>query len=249
MNELKTWTFSGSEVRTVEVNGEPWWVLKDVCTVLEIKNHKEVPDRLEPDEVGRFDVPHPQNPAKPLEMVFINESGLYSVILRSDKPQARPFRRWVTGEVLPCIRKTGGYSVRKPVSDVQLRKLEVQERNAKTRAAQLLLKMTNVETLSQEYKNILVAKAAEVLTGVPVLPPQESAQKMYSAKEIGEMFGVSAQRIGKLSNAYGLKNDEYGQWYRDKSPYSSKEVDSFRYNDAAVERFREILEGETDNEE
>jgi len=249
VNELKTWTFSGSEVRTVEVNGEPWWVLKDVCTVLEIKNHKEVPDRLEPDEVGRFDVPHPQNPAKPLEMVFINESGLYSVILRSDKPQARPFRRWVTGEVLPCIRKTGGYSVRKPVSDVQLRKLEVQERNAKTRAAQLLLKMTNVETLSQEYKNILVAKAAEVLTGVPVLPPQESAQKMYSAKEIGEMFGVSAQRIGKLSNAYGLKNDEYGQWYRDKSPYSSKEVDSFRYNDAAVERFREILEGETDNEE
>ena len=46
MNELRTWTFSGSEVRTVEVNGEPWWVLKDVCTVLEIKNHKEVPDRL-----------------------------------------------------------------------------------------------------------------------------------------------------------------------------------------------------------
>lgn len=111
MNELKTWTFSGSEVRTVEVNGEPWWVLKDVCTVLEIKNHKEVPDRLEPDEVGRFDVPHPQNPAKPLEMVFINESGLYSVILRSDKPQAKPFRKWVTGEVLPAIRKTGSYSV------------------------------------------------------------------------------------------------------------------------------------------
>ena len=112
MNELKTWTFGGSEVRTVEVNGEPWWVLKDICAVLEIKNHKEVPDRLEPDEVGRFELPHPQNPAKPLEMVCINESGLYSVILRSDKPQAKPFRRWVTGEVLPAIRKTGEYSIR-----------------------------------------------------------------------------------------------------------------------------------------
>jgi len=246
VNELKTWTFSGLEVRTVEVNGEPWWVLKDVCTVLELTTPARVAERLEEDEKGMSLI---HTPGGDQNMNIINESGLYSVILRSDKPQAKPFRRWVTGEVLPCIRKTGGYSVRKPVSDVQLRKLEVQERNAKTRAAQLLLKMTNVETLSQEYKNILVAKAAEVLTGVPVLPPQESAQKMYSAKEIGEMFGVSAQRIGKLSNAYGLKNDEYGQWYRDKSPYSSKEVDSFRYNDAAVERFREILEGETDNEE
>lgn len=112
MIELQTWTFSGSEVRTATVNGEPWWVLKDVCKVLEIKNHKEVPDRLEPDEVGRFDLPHPQNPDKTLEMVFINESGLYSVILRSDKPQAKPLRKWVTGEVLPSIRKTGAYAIR-----------------------------------------------------------------------------------------------------------------------------------------
>lgn len=115
--ELKTWTFDGFEVRTIDVNGEPWWVLKDVCTILEIKNHKEVPDRLEPDEVGRFDVPHPQNPAKPLEMVFINESGLYSVILRSDKPKARQFRKWVTSEVLPSIRKNGFYGTDKFLAD------------------------------------------------------------------------------------------------------------------------------------
>lgn len=64
---------------------------------------------------------------------------------------------------------------------------------------------------------------------------------MYSATEIGEMFNVSAQKVGRIANAYELKTDEYGEFYRDKSPYSSKEVDAFRYNDKAVERFRKLL--------
>lgn len=109
MNNLTTWNYNNSEVRTVTINNEPWWVLKDVCNILEIKNHKEIPNRLEADEVGRFDLPHPQNNEKALEMVCINESGLYSVILRSDKPQAKPFRKWVTSEVLPSIRRHGAY--------------------------------------------------------------------------------------------------------------------------------------------
>lgn len=109
MNELKVWNYSGQEVRTVEQNGEPWWVLKDVCAILEIANHKDLPKRLEDDEVGRFELPHPQSSNKTLEMVCINESGLYHVILRSDKPQAKPFRKWVTSEVLPSIRKHGAY--------------------------------------------------------------------------------------------------------------------------------------------
>lgn len=94
MNELKTWTFSGSEVRTVEVNGEPWWVLKDVCTVLELSSPHKVAERLEDDEKGRSLIP---TLGGEQETTIINESGLYSVILRSDKPQAKPFRRWVTG--------------------------------------------------------------------------------------------------------------------------------------------------------
>ncbi len=121
MNNLTTWNYNNSEVRTVTINEEPWWVLKDVCDILEIKNHKEIPNRLEIDEVGRFDLPHPQNKDKMLEMVCINESGLYSVILRSDKPQAKPFRKWVTSEVLPSIRKHGAYmtaeTIEKTLSD------------------------------------------------------------------------------------------------------------------------------------
>lgn len=109
MTELKTWDFSGSEVRTVLVNGEPWWVLKDVCTVLELSSPHKVAERLEDDEKGRSLIP---TLGGEQESTIVNESGLYSVILRSDKPQAKPFRRWVTAEVLPSIRKTGSYALR-----------------------------------------------------------------------------------------------------------------------------------------
>lgn len=97
------------EVRVVIVNNEPWWVLKDICCALEIINHKDVIGRLEEDEVGRFNLPHPQNNKKELEMVCINEMGLYDVILRSDKPKCRDFKHWITHEVLPSLRKHGGY--------------------------------------------------------------------------------------------------------------------------------------------
>ncbi len=173
------------------------------------------------------------------DVTFITESGYLMLVKSFTDDLAWTVQRQLVNSYFRAVQ-TGS------VPDVQLRKLEVQEQNAKNRMAQLLLKMTNVETLSQTYKSILVAKAAEVLTGVPVLPLPESEQKMYSATEIGEMLGVSAQKIGKLSNTYGLKTDEYGKWYHDKSPYSSKEVDSFRYNDAAVARFREILSGDAD---
>ena len=109
MNELKIFNYDGNQVRTVQKDGEPWFVLKDVAGILAIENHKDLPKRLDQDEVGRFEFPHPQSPEKTVEMVCVNESGLYNVILRSDKPEAKPFRKWVTSEVLPSIRRTGGY--------------------------------------------------------------------------------------------------------------------------------------------
>ena len=109
MNELKIFNYKEASVRTVQIDGEPWFVLKDVCEVLRIENHKDVAKRLELDEVGRFNLPHPQSLEKQIEMVCVNESGLYNVILRSDKPEAKPFRKWVTSEVLPSIRKHGAY--------------------------------------------------------------------------------------------------------------------------------------------
>ncbi len=109
MNEMQIFNYNDKTVRTVEINGEPWFVLKDVCDILGISNQKHVVERLDSDEVGTVSVPHPQNPNKTLDVAAVNEPGLYNVILRSDKPEAKPFRKHVTSVILPTIRKTGGY--------------------------------------------------------------------------------------------------------------------------------------------
>lgn len=107
MNDLIRFEYEAKEVRVVkDTNGEPWWVAKDVCEVLEIEKYRDVVDRLEDDERGLVKV---DTLGGPQEMISISESGLYTLIIRSNKPEAKPFRRWVTHEVLPQIRKTGRY--------------------------------------------------------------------------------------------------------------------------------------------
>jgi len=92
--------FESNEVRTVIIENEPWFVLKDVCKVLDLGNTTMTAERLDEDEKATFS----QIECLRNDTIFVNESGLYSVILRSDKPQAKPFRKWVTSEVLPSIR-------------------------------------------------------------------------------------------------------------------------------------------------
>ena len=106
-NEIQVWNYESSEIRTVQVNGEPWFVLADVCKVLELSSPHKVADRLENDE--RNQIPGTDSLGRYQNTAIINESGLYTVILRSDKPQAKPFRKWVTSVVLPSIRKHGAY--------------------------------------------------------------------------------------------------------------------------------------------
>lgn len=102
--------FSNSEfgeIRTALVNDEPMFCLADVCKALEMSNPTMVAQRLDDDERTKLDL------GRQGETNFITESGLYAVILRSDKPNAKKFRKWVTSEVLPSIRKTGSYSMPK----------------------------------------------------------------------------------------------------------------------------------------
>lgn len=108
MNDLQVFGFEGRNVRVVEKDGSPWWVLRDVCDILEISNSRNVSDRLDDDEKG---VRQMDTPGGMQEMTIINESGLFSSILRSDKPDAKRFRKWITSEVLPSIRKTGSYGI------------------------------------------------------------------------------------------------------------------------------------------
>lgn len=92
------------QIRMVMVDDEPMFCLIDVCRALEIKNATDVAKRLDEDELTRLNLG-----GRAGESNFITESGLYAVIVRSDKPNAKKFRKWVTSEVLPTIRKTGGY--------------------------------------------------------------------------------------------------------------------------------------------
>ena len=107
MNKITLFNYEGNTVRTVMKDGNPWWVLKDVCSVLEIGNSRDVMARLDSDEKG---VDIIDTPGGKQEVSIINESGLYSVILVSRKPEAKKFKRWVTHEVLPSIRRHGLYA-------------------------------------------------------------------------------------------------------------------------------------------
>lgn len=105
MNELQIFNSSEfGEIRTITKDNEPMFCLMDICKALNMKNPTMVASRLEDDEVTKFDLGSKRGKAN-----FVTESGLYAVILRSDKPNAKKFRKWVTGEVLPSIRKNGGY--------------------------------------------------------------------------------------------------------------------------------------------
>ena len=107
MNDMKI--FENSEfgaVRVVDVNGEPWFVAKDVCECLELGNPRTSIALLDEDEKGVHTM---DTPGGAQEMSIVSEAGLYSLILRSRKPEAKAFKRWITHEVLPSIRKTGGY--------------------------------------------------------------------------------------------------------------------------------------------
>lgn len=157
-------------------------------------------------------------------------------------PNAKKFKHWVTSEVLPSLRKNGSYDMKRAKASEEKDKLaNAKLMNAKTRMSNQFLKLANVNTLSKEYKNILVAKAAEILAGEPLISLPKSRQKTYSAKEIGAMFNISANKVGRIANMNGLKVSEYGEYYRSKSEHSNKEVDTWVYFDSVIPVFAELL--------
>lgn len=145
MNDLKIFNNEEfGEIRTVAVNGEPMFCLVDICKALEIKNATDVAKRLDEDERTRL------NLGRQGETNFITESGLYAVILRSDKPNAKKFRKWVTSEVLPSIRKTGSYN--KPMTTAEKIHLLAQSDEELTHRVDEV-KAKGVETLGGKDSN------------------------------------------------------------------------------------------------
>lgn len=118
MNLQQMFNYEGNELRTISRNGEPWFVLKDVCEVLEIDHIATVRKRLSDDVVSNH--PIPDALGRMQDTTIINEDGLYDVILESRKPEARAFRKWITSEVIPSIRKTGSYQQQPPKTQAEL---------------------------------------------------------------------------------------------------------------------------------
>src|SRR5215204_807454 len=106
MNKITRFEYHHRRFRTVEKDGEVWFVAKDVCDILDINNVSQAVSRLDTDEKG---IITSDTPSSPQEMLIVSESGLYALIWSSRKPEAKSFRRWVTHDVLPEIRKTGSY--------------------------------------------------------------------------------------------------------------------------------------------
>ena len=105
-NELQVFDFNKHTVRVIMQGNEPWWVAKDVCDVLGLTNSRMALEALDEDEKGVSKV---YTLGGEQDMNIISESGLYTLIMRSNKPAAKQFKRWVTHDVLPSIRKTGSY--------------------------------------------------------------------------------------------------------------------------------------------
>lgn len=226
MNEVTNWTFGETEVRTIELDGEPWWVLSDVCKVLELSNPTVVANRLEEDERSKFDLGRQGN------ATVINESGLYSVILRSDKPQAKTFRKWVTGEVLPTIRKHGAYmtpnvleqTIQNPDFMIGL-VTELKAEQERRKAAEL--------TVSVQSQQI-----AELQPKASYYDVVLNCKDLMSIGKIAKDFGKSAVWLNKWLHEKGVQYKQGDIWllyqkYAEKG-YTSTKTQSYPGNDGEV---------------
>lgn len=237
MNELQVFNNPAfGQIRTIEENGKILFCGSDVAKALGYAN---APDALNRHcrAIVKRDTPIS---GKMQKINFIPEGDIYRLAAKSELPGADKFESWIFDEVIPSIRKTGGYSVKKENPRI-LAEAEAKLNNSRARVSGMWLKIAQLIPANKEYQNLCASYASKALAGHEVLPLPECTEHLYTATEVGKIFGVSSQRIGKLANNYGLKVEEYGKIVWDKSPYSNKQVEAFRYNDKAITRIGELI--------
>lgn len=178
MKNVTTFNYNNSEIRTIQKDGETWWVLKDVCEVLGISNSRNVTQRLEKDDVHSMDIIDNLNRLQ--NTSFINEAALYQVIMLSRKPEAKKFMNWVTHDVLPSIRKHGLYATDALLNDPDLaikafsalkqereqrKRLEEKNANLQNQITQDKPKVVFAEAVSASDDSILIGQLAKILRG------------------------------------------------------------------------------------
>ena len=229
MNDLQIFNYNGKEIRTVEKNGDLWWVLKDVCEVLELSNPTMIAGRLDEDEKDIFktksdlalDIPN-------RGVSIINESGPYNVILRSDKPEAKKFKRWVTHKVLPPIRRHGAYMTDKALEEALtspdfLIKLATQLKDERD-------KRIAVEAKSQAQEQIIKELKPKADYTDRIL----KNSGLVTITQIAKDYGMSGQGMNALLNRLCVQyKTASGQWllyskYQAKGYTHSKTIDIIR---------------------
>lgn len=195
MNELKIFNNPEfGEVRTVEIDGEPWLVGKDVARALGYSNPRDaLAKHVDDEDKGVSQI---ATPSGIQEMTIINESGLYSLVLSSKLPGAKKFRRWVTAEVLPSIRKTGGYNIPKDypsalraLADAEEKRLALVAENEAQKQV-----IAEFEPIRQYMDEIL------------------SSTGTLATSQIAADYGMSARKLNRILHEEGIQRNVNGQW-------------------------------------
>ena len=193
MSNIQEFKFESFPFSVIERDGEPWFVAKEVCAILEHTNHVRAIQKLEEDEKGVTKV---YSLGGEQDTLIISESGLYTLIIRSNKPNAKKFRKWVTSEVLPSIRKNGKYELGLASNEL-----------ATAREEELLRKIINLqdEVISLYRKLDGNKKVKSVfISADEVLEIKELYNKGYSTRLISRRFGIPINKILEI-----LKDEIY----------------------------------------
>lgn len=236
---LQVFAFEGrSNIRVVMKDGDPWFVAKDVCDVLGLSNSRKAVRALDDEDKSTVTKSYGTSPkgGNP-NMTIISESGLYTLIFRSNKPEAEVFSRWVTREVLPSIRKIGAYSLRPTLSPEELALKQEELALNKAKFLTDLIEKYKVHLSSTAIES-MVSYSANIVAGFEIVPLPRT-EKHYTATQIGKMLGISRNQVCRVANLFGLKTEQNGQWVLDKADNCDKQVEVFRYNQAGVDAVKE----------
>jgi prophage antirepressor-like protein len=245
MSNITPFVFEGHDVTVIsDDDGSLHFIAMEIAEVLDYSDAHKLCERLDEDEKQNRQIRGFGNRG----VIVISESGLYSAILGSTKLQAKPFQKWVRGEVLPSIRKTGGYSMTQRAPDKAASQSGLPEFR-RARALDLATKtaeriVAQFPSLSEQSRQVVFAKVINPVAGMEILVLPRVEQKHRTAGEVGEMLGISAAKVGRIANANCLKTDAHGRFQLDKSRHSSKQVETFVYNDSGVEAIRHHLDVE-----
>ena len=229
------------DIRTAGTAENPLFCLNDICKVLELDQVSRVKSRLSEAGVTSIKVGVQTGTKKDgtpsiqkMDMTFINEMNLYKVIMRSDKPQAEPFQDWVCGEVLPSIRKNGGYIAADGLSDEEIMAKALMVAQKTIERKQIENRELKKENIRLENENIqLIAENQELKNAKSYLDIIMSSRRLMTMKQIAQDYGMSAQALNKKLAEMRIQYSCNGQWilyapYKDKGYVSSVTVDITR---------------------